>query len=1210
MGSSAEAPIDLTLDSDDEAGSSQIRAVPPDYSPTVPVSWPNSAPLQPSSSTHHMQSTAAPLPGSQLLNGRPTASLPRPEDLPPYASASDMLGNSDTPGSSRPLNSIGHIPVFAAAAHRREANEFAVDQAEKRRKISGPPPGLEFNLADSIAGPVRQRIGSKPRFYGVKVGHKPGVYTDWTTTQQQIVGCKGAKQQRFDTREEAQAFVDGMPSPNPRFAHHRKNSSYANSGEGPQSRPSLSSSALLHSCPSDVQQAPLAAPAAVAPPSIGAQSSLPTAKLSTNGLPSVQSLNSVLKANGTGMPVEAHIDITHPSRELHFGRVPYSASTNGKTQPNSHKGADAPVSVDEIMVDRPDSSHQATKFDQLTPESVSIVDPVDTNDVLSEGNVHANQDPFETLLEDEIILELLQQAPANDKVALLLRAHPRGQSLVEKVKEFPIRRSPSQRLPERTPLHTVKSHPAPLSERDSVFSDSDTPDRGDAARKSNLVSTSSKVRRIMASVEQSSGNKKWTGGLSEAEAHLLIFLKEVKRLRWPDITTKFQEHYPDRKYATLQTNYSQKINRRDRSEDPTTLILPSMYASEAQVDWAEVHGNLDRPRGHPKQRREVHALQREHHHRGSSATVGSTQEQSSGTESTSHHTRPRRAVPVKNYTWPKKNTQIEGGPFDDNDFDMLMPAGEIIPEIKTPENNVPTLEKAIPVNNEPIAVDFAGDDAFSALCAHNGEATSGAHQLPYLSSLQRSHTRNVPRDFEWDQLVSRDWQGTQIHVDFSANELNLVRGSIERLLGPQRILRSQNLRSYFQRALHKLTEPLLLRLNGALRSILLSRDRQSIDAFLQDAKEGKIRCENPRVQRLAASRPGQTFSSDARASTSSMIRRRELGLQSHRGWNSATKPLSYRLKNTVMDSFGPVSSYTGASSDVHTVAWSIDGQCFAAGAICVDDEHSMQYNRPNNLMYGDVSRNIIHELGKHHVQRPKLESGPNSTHAMYVSQDPKLYKTVTSVAFSPSGRYMYSSGWDRDVWVWQTKYDGSQPSDRVSLHHRAEVIRMTINTSGVLATATKKSTGRSVKVLNVDEDDPTQTTTLNFSSEKAAARPDNRILPTALHFSPRHENLLLGGFGSHVRSDGRDTSGDICLWDINGNNQINIWGSGSFVHDLAFHPRERWMAAATVAGQHTNRGMRSTVRVYSEQGHPTDNKFSKLMELECPALDINDVVWW
>ncbi|KAH7089451.1 ribonuclease H-like domain-containing protein [Paraphoma chrysanthemicola] len=46
------------------------------------------------------------------------------------------------------------------------------------------------------------------KFYGVAVGHVPGVYADYSSVQAQIKNCPGAKHRSFASREEAQAFVN------------------------------------------------------------------------------------------------------------------------------------------------------------------------------------------------------------------------------------------------------------------------------------------------------------------------------------------------------------------------------------------------------------------------------------------------------------------------------------------------------------------------------------------------------------------------------------------------------------------------------------------------------------------------------------------------------------------------------------------------------------------------------------------------------------------------------------------------------------------------------------------------------------------------------------------------------------------------------------------------------------------------------------------
>lgn len=48
------------------------------------------------------------------------------------------------------------------------------------------------------------------RFYGVAAGHKTGVFTDWTEVTTLIHGYKNPKYKRFNTHDEAEAYVKGF----------------------------------------------------------------------------------------------------------------------------------------------------------------------------------------------------------------------------------------------------------------------------------------------------------------------------------------------------------------------------------------------------------------------------------------------------------------------------------------------------------------------------------------------------------------------------------------------------------------------------------------------------------------------------------------------------------------------------------------------------------------------------------------------------------------------------------------------------------------------------------------------------------------------------------------------------------------------------------------------------------------------------------------
>lgn len=51
------------------------------------------------------------------------------------------------------------------------------------------------------------------KFYAVKCGRVPGIYTDWPSAQKQITGWQKPRQKCFSTKAEAQRFLDEMDDP-------------------------------------------------------------------------------------------------------------------------------------------------------------------------------------------------------------------------------------------------------------------------------------------------------------------------------------------------------------------------------------------------------------------------------------------------------------------------------------------------------------------------------------------------------------------------------------------------------------------------------------------------------------------------------------------------------------------------------------------------------------------------------------------------------------------------------------------------------------------------------------------------------------------------------------------------------------------------------------------------------------------------------------
>ncbi|KAI4946459.1 hypothetical protein J4E91_007147 [Alternaria rosae] len=713
----------------------------------------------------------------------------------------------------------------------------------------------------------------------------------------------------------------------------------------------------------------------------------------------------------------------------------------------------------------------------------------------------------------------------------------------------------------------------------------------------------------------STGRKKTVNPFDTAQDHYLIFLKEVKQFTWAQITAEYNNDMPHRPYAALQSRYSTFLNKRDRSHDPSMLILPPRWAAEATVDWNLVRSTSAPPRGprsnlsasHPHQPKRQEQAPR---HLPIQQTI--EQDYSSGGDSAPRRERPRRAKPV-NYTWPKQRGIPGGGieeEFTEDSFEAVADDFGHSRSETSPEDDSPLPSKAIAVENQPVDVHFNADDAEIGLSLRRTNSRKDTtKKMPYLSTSQRLSMQNPPAG-EWDQLTSRDWQGTLLHVDFSPAEIASVEKAIaltKRTSTTRHSTKGRQLREH----LKAFTEPQILRLVESLLHRLPCRDRCSIQAFIQDALAGDV-AEVLQIQRLAAARPDTEMQSTQRQSTTSIIRQRELGLQSRRGWHSASNPLTYQVKNKYMDTMGPAAHWTGASSDIHTVAWAPDGEHFAAGAVAVDDPDSMQYNRPNNLLFGSTMQGTIHELAEHYRIREKTKTGANSSHAMFASQDPKLYTTVSSVAFSNTSPYMYSSGYDGHIGIWRTDLEATQPmlAAKLSVKDQIDILSVNRTNPSMIATAAKVFSEKAIRVLKIDEAEPWKFAKSSFHSNKAVARADLRILPSALQFEPAFGGLLLAGFGANLKETGLDMTGDLCLWDVETQTPYNIHGSNRNIFDVTFNPNRSNMplfAAGCVAtGSTVNRGTRSTVRLYDVRD---DSKLTCPIEFECKALDMNDVIW-
>ncbi|KAG9516803.1 WD40 repeat-like protein, partial [Aureobasidium melanogenum] len=328
---------------------------------------------------------------------------------------------------------------------------------------------------------------------------------------------------------------------------------------------------------------------------------------------------------------------------------------------------------------------------------------------------------------------------------------------------------------------------------------------------------------------------------------------------------------------------------------------------------------------------------------------------------------------------------------------------------------------------------------------------------------------------------------------------------------------------------------------------------------------------------------------------SSLVRHRELGSAGGREW---PRKFQAGVRDLVYSSMGAQAYMDNASGDVSTIAWSPDGSFFAAGAVAVTDIESIDYNKPRNLVVGSVATQKVKELPHHTIQ-----------HSLPDGRRKELFSTVQMVAFSPDSRYMYSAGIDQHLHKYRV--DGC-PSKTTLVHrveHPASVDFLSVSNSGLVATGCASSGSRSINVLRYDNDALVES--VCFSGTQQAKKSPSALKWGSAHY---HQHYLLAGFSKeaevfYLEDDGREKEGEVSLWDINTKQRIETDAPNRNVFDLAWNPNpggnSSIFAVASRPVSHVGYGIHSVVRLYS----PQQTRAHHTMELDCPAWDINDVVY-
>ncbi|KAK3617064.1 hypothetical protein LTR56_025543 [Elasticomyces elasticus] len=335
---------------------------------------------------------------------------------------------------------------------------------------------------------------------------------------------------------------------------------------------------------------------------------------------------------------------------------------------------------------------------------------------------------------------------------------------------------------------------------------------------------------------------------------------------------------------------------------------------------------------------------------------------------------------------------------------------------------------------------------------------------------------------------------------------------------------------------------------------------------------------------------------------SRILRQRELGMVGSRGFAAAVKRIPDELINHTLRQYAPTRHFMSTCGDVTSLAWAARGNRFAVGSIAITDDRSMQYNSGRNLLIGD----------KHRSSRPIVEdsNNPNALHSMRATQSSYLYQTVAAVGFSLDGDRLYSVGSDRKLRAYDCTDTVEGTHCLYEVSDSASVDLLSISQQGLIATACHSSADDNVEVWHCDNDGYRNLQKLSPGrTDGASSLP---IFPSALKWglNGRQSDYLLAGFSSDSNDEERDSAGETALWNAETGQRLILSTICRNTFDVAWNclasvGSTAFCVASTPGAGRSSAERRSVVQCYA----PEQNRARQVLEWECPAFDINDVMY-
>lgn len=458
---------------------------------------------------------------------------------------------------------------------------------------------------------------------------------------------------------------------------------------------------------------------------------------------------------------------------------------------------------------------------------------------------------------------------------------------------------------------------------------------------------------------------------------------------------------------------------------------------------------------------------------------------------------------------------------------------------------------------------------------------------PYLSNTVR---RYLARNHEiWDDTALAAWAGATIHTGMTKEEMSAIEAAASSV---RKLAVTDSSMDMRERLMTLLTGVPMQQVQQIVRQVIWDgschgRSESAIGEYIYDVCDRQV---EPEIKTAGMLSLGPSPSAYSRGQ---MLRGREMGL-------SSQKALRQEL-NTL----GPAFQFKGTSADVNLVAWAPNADSFAVASFAVSDENSIAYNKPNNLLFGRVSDRRLMELPQHATCA--VHTGPMSN-----MQDRLLFQTVSGLEFSPDGSFLVTGGYDKQARVWDIS--GARPEVMATIPHEQRIDVVSISSGGLFATGTQSGelpnddrTGSTVRVLRLNRGEGILLAGRSYSLSSRL----KHLEPACLRFGWAGEGrYLLGAFASSVPTSDK---GVFTIWDtdvatISPLAQIT---SGN-VFDAVWSPHTFGrIAVGSSKAPNASIGMQSVIRIYDSSRWSSTLDLDKYhsIELECPARDMNDVVF-